>query len=407
MLTAYAVGELEGAELEQFEAWLQDPVARKELEGTEDMISLLTDSFEDEVKSALSLAGEDHSLMDFALGELDDQSRDEVAVLLAESDEAKAELEGIEDMVGLLSRSLEGEWRSRESYELDVPAFTDFVLGELDEEGSAEFKTILKYSENARKELGETEELVSLLSEGLESEWKSELSATDYEFSLVEATGEENVVSVNFAQASQGSSRSARNRGPVLVSLAAVLAGLLVVGGMLSESRSGQNMGFSSDDHVWFDDGDRAVEIAEVPVESPFNLRLLEEVNQPVDLELEMVDLGAFDPYSSEDVGGMVKVSFEENWGPVEFPLQAATYHPAGHFFYTGTDSNDIYDTGVTYPEVGFNIDPYAAPVSQDDIGEELRSIVLEMDNPNVDVKALQSRLEELLEVHKSIGVTN
>lgn len=339
--TAYAAGELDSGEMEAFEAMLADPCARKELDDTEAMMSLLKDAFSDELATSQAVDRESTLLTSYALGELEDDELDTIESQIAGSEEFAAELAGIEEMMGLLSSSLDEEWRSRESIDLDVPAFTDYALGELSGVEADEFEAKIKYSAEAKKELGETHAFVSLLSEGLEKEWKSELSAPDHEFSLVEATGEENVVSVNFAQASQSSARAVKNRGPILISLAAVLAGLLVVGGMLSNSGSGNGnlatasitpMGFSSDNHEWFDPGDKPAEVAKAPVESPFNLQLLDELNQPIeDFELadvDMVDVSAFDPAGNS---GMMNVSLDTS---IEnSPALRAPYSLVGSYF--------------------------------------------------------------------------
>jgi hypothetical protein len=281
---------------------------------------------------------------------------------------------------------------------------------------------MLEYSEAAQKELGETRELISLLSEGLEKEWKSELSQPENEFSLVDAAGEENVVAVNFAQASSGSVRSAKNHGPVLISLAAVLAGLLVVGGMLSRPEAGQNsvataaiVGFSSDDHVWVAEGDQSAEV----VEEPLNLVLLDELNLPfenlelVDFEITAVDPVVDDPFAIDGGGAIMNVSMQAGLDD-EIPVHAApirldSYLPAaeGHVTYAVHFENG-FDSLI--PQ-GFSFHVDGQTLSADEVSTEylrvqaqLKDIVSDLDDPNLDLKLLQGRLIELLENHRELG---
>ncbi len=406
-ITALAVGELDGADLAAFNAMLEDPSVLKELKDTEAMISLLTDCFKDEWKSNFAASHQDHRLTGYVLGELGDNDIEVIEAMLDDSDELLAEFDEISEMASLLSASLESEWRSNQVVNLDLPDFTNYALEELSSAEARRFEVVLKHSPIAQKELSATREFISLLSEGLEREWKSELSATDHEFSLVEATGNENIVSVNFAQAASDSVRPKKIRGPVLVSMAAVLAGLLVVGGLLSQSKTvsvaSAIVGFSSDDRSWFVKGDK-----QAVVESTLNLRLLEELDQPIE-NFEFPDFHSegVKPYYP-GAGSMVPVAFqtdlelsssqEDEFNRVDSYLPPVICDVTSANLPTGLDQSDLmfYDENLDVFLFNTNGSLIIDQFDEQKVVGELGSIVNELEGRSFDIEKVTVRLKQL-----------
>jgi anti-sigma factor RsiW len=410
-LTAFAVGELNAAELAELNIMLEDPSTLEELRETEAMVSLLTDCLKDEWKSNFAASLEDHRLTDYVFGELGDDDSEAIEAMLNESDEMLAEFDGISEMASLLSASLESEWRSNQPINVDVPDFTNYALEEMAPKEAKQFEKMLKNSVTAQKELSATREFISLLSEGLEREWKSELSATDHEFSLVEATGEENIVSVNFAQAASDSVRPKKIRGPVLISIAAVLAGLLVVGGLVSQSGTSSVasaiVGFSSDERSWFAKGDQ-----QAVVESTLHLRLIEELDQPIE-NFEFPDFHSegVKPYYPS-ASAMVPVAFESELesSPAqenEFNRVDSYLPPVvGEVTSDGLDESELMfdaeslDISLFEPSVEIlnAISQQAGGLEVSEIRGKLKSLLNQLEVRNIDNEEVKGLLREILE---------
>lgn len=317
-ITGYVLGELAGEDRDLFEASLEKCSGMMtEVEASREMASLLQGALSEEWQSRECESAE-VELTALSIGELDELSvSDELQSLLSGGD-ANESIEEIQGMADLLRSGFESEWAAKVPVNVDDPELTSYALDELVGGESNRIEGMLRASTVARKELEGTRELVSLLSEGLEKEWKESLDLED-RFSLVEATGEENVVNVNFAAAAPPEQiRSREQRNPVVLSLAAVLTGLLVVGGMMFSLRDGASgaavavlgsNSFSSGKYTWVkkEEG-KATEVALAPDDSEYRPRLLlvDELVEPVGF----ADSGML---GTQDVrGGKVNASFHK-----------------------------------------------------------------------------------------------
>ena len=199
-----------------------------------------------------------------------------------------------------------------QSINLDDPRFTDYALGELNGAERADFEAILEDSPVAGKELKATQDLISLLTEGLENEWQNELSpgieTREPVFEVIDGGLDDNS-SLALGQEGQEDQEdqkkdqkeeekvhdftrpSKASRRPVLMSLAAVLAGLLVVGAVtLSQREAGQNFASSADENcVWVapadDSGELVLASADRTAKSNAGVSvvLIDEIAEPID----------------------------------------------------------------------------------------------------------------------------
>ena len=308
-ITGFVLDELAGQDRDLFEASLEKcPGMKSEAEASREMASLLQGALSEEWQSR-ECESVEVEMTSLAVGELDEKGVSEELRSLLGSEETIQSIEAVRGMADLLRSGLESEWAGQVPVNVDDPALTGYVLNELGSGDSRRVEGMLRGSTVARKELESTRELVSLLSEGLEREWKESMDSED-RFSLVEAAGEENVVNVNFATAaSPAKNRSGEQRNPVVLSLAAVLTGLLVVGGMTFSLRDGGSgaavaalgsSGFSSGKYTWVNKEEgKATEVALAPDDSEYRPRLL--------LVDELVE-----PVGFADSGGKVNASFHK-----------------------------------------------------------------------------------------------
>lgn len=317
-VTAFVLDELAGEDRDLFEASLEkSPGMTSEVEASREIVSLLQGALSEEWQSR-ECDSVDVELTAMALGESDELSISDDLKALLDSGEKSESIEEVRGMADLLRIGFESEWADKVPVNLDDPALTNFALDELDGGEASRIEGMLRGSTVARKELESTRELVSLLSQGLEREWMESMDSED-RFSLVEATGEENVVNVNFApRVSPAKSRARDQRNPVVLSLAAVLTGLLVVGGMMFNLRDGgSGSGFvalagstlPSNDYTWVNKGEgTATEVALAPDDSEYRPRLLlvDELVEP----LGLTDSGLLG--SGEGRGGKVNASFHK-----------------------------------------------------------------------------------------------
>jgi hypothetical protein len=235
---------------------------------------------------------------------------------------------------------------------------------------------------------------------------------------LVEETGEENVVSVNFAQASQGSVRSQKNLGPVLISLAAVLAGLLVVGGMLNRSGTSQSsfttavVAVSSDHHVWHDVNVKSVAVDE-PGESPFGLVLLEEIDQPIenfelaDFNLEVLpNPGIVAPPAPLRPGNMVIGGGQvaSYLSPIESLESYEGYRKCSFLFSEPESEGMLFDGMLNYSPSSSEFPKPSAETSSailleeyENVKDELASIITDIHNEAIDLESVQIRLTQIV----------
>ena len=122
---------------------------------------------------------------------------------------------------------------NRQPIHIDDPRLTDFALGEMSLQESKEFKQQISQSPLAKKELDAMEDIMALLTDGLKSEWADrpdvpvslELLA-DPVLEVVNEEEKQLVVPMN----NFGKSRPFRAK---MLSLAAVLTGMLVVGSLV------------------------------------------------------------------------------------------------------------------------------------------------------------------------------
>lgn len=114
---------------------------------------------------------------------------------------------------------------NREPINPDDPQLTAYALGELSSQETAEFEAQLRLSPTAQKELDGVMEMMGLLSEGLNSEWKSEMEGPS-----LEVVKPDNVI------APAAFSRTRRFAGIGIAAAAAVVAiGGFLVNGALNE----------------------------------------------------------------------------------------------------------------------------------------------------------------------------
>ncbi len=200
----------------------------------------------------------------------------------------------------------------KESINLDDPRFTDYVLGELPGKDRESFESLIGGSDVAQKELDATRDFADLLSDALEREWRTEVFREPV-FEVIEGGAgrddNDSIVEHDFGRAREESRR------PVLLSLAAVLAGLLVVGAMaLGQRGSVQNLA-SNGEANWAGDPGEAL-LASTDSGDTFapSLFLVEELPDSLDpLEGSLLGRTPLDSSylsGSGSLGGMVNVGY-------------------------------------------------------------------------------------------------
>ncbi len=202
-LTQYVLGELGSSDDASFDDLIaNDPELRDEMAAIEKMAGLISASLEDEWKSNVEFeVTPEAEATRFALGDMSDE--ESVVFAADRGEELEAEIEGLRDFGALLSSSFEREWQDHVPVDLDAMDFTDYALGEADSVGEAKLEATLRGSEFARKELAATQEFSNDLKEGLEDEWRTAMATTDMVEEVVTASTEEdgNVVHVDFSTA--------------------------------------------------------------------------------------------------------------------------------------------------------------------------------------------------------------
>lgn len=189
---------------------------------------------------------------------------------------------------------------TREPVNPDDPQMSAYALGELSVAEMAEFEARLQDSPNARRELAEMQEMMSLLGVGLRKEWETELRSPSLHLFKPTPEGSAVVITGNF--------RSMKRSYAV----AAVAAGLALVGAALFQLQRGQEQpstGVVSIDKTWDS-------VAEAAVLHVPQLLLAEEVD----------DLSSFDFVEGSDASlSRLDASYLEAEKVVP-----ASFHPQG-----------------------------------------------------------------------------
>jgi len=373
-LADYLLGEMDGLEIHDFEARLaSSPREQEELAEMKELFGLLSSSLEDEWQLN-TVSVREERMFRCALGEQIDMPfdqeddiapvnefagflrqsladewmtaeagliSDEIAVTSQALGEAtggapSADLEAVKSFAFKLEQAFSRELYDNDRVNFDEPLFTDYAVGELNYAEMEDYEHQLSESYLARKELSATKELVSLLSEGLEEEWKSMMAFEERhsvpEFSLVEASREDyskevpavtpvvaeitgnNITKVNFSRVKE-SVRSLKSRQPILFGAAAVLSGLLVVGsvvGTLTKTSEVPSVAMIAPGNSWVDENDSAsrdeVNLVSAPASSP-NLMLMDELPEGFTLRAEKESLKYEDPYMGYSSKGLVPTS--------------------------------------------------------------------------------------------------
>ncbi len=121
---------------------------------------------------------------------------------------------------------------NRPPIDIDDTRLTDFLLSEMPLNESKDFQQQLKQSPLAQREMAAMEDVMSLLTDGLKSEW-SDRSDVSGSLELVTAPAEEKE---NVIVEMHKFGKTAPSRAKIL-SLAAVLTGMLVVGSLVLNQR--------------------------------------------------------------------------------------------------------------------------------------------------------------------------
>jgi|GEM_PF-3340629 len=227
---------------------------------------------------------------------------------------------------------------NRQPIDLDDPRLTDFALGEMPKHELKEFEQQLGQSPLAQKELDAMEDIMVLLATGLKSEWndRSDVPASlELLADPVLQSEKENVVAPihNFG-------KSARSKTKML-SLAAVLTGMLVVGSLVlnPQNNTGRNFAATSPS----DATEKVVTVEAVSVDRGGNdlvnvpaLLLADEVKDfdVLVAELKSPMIPVDDSYL--DGGQMIKASYSGGVSPASLRDFGSTdsYFPS-----TGEDS--------------------------------------------------------------------
>lgn len=225
---------------------------------------------------------------------------------------------------------------NRELINPDDPQMTAYALGELSVAEAAEFEARLQSSPMAQAELASMREVMDLLSNGLRGEWQTGLKCP--ELKLLEPVFSERSVLV------EGNFRPLRRN----LAIAAAVAGMVLVGGMVVTSEKGREVAASSEKTV----GMSLAAVGETPSVHVPQLFLAEEVE----------DISRLDLADESSVSSPIDASYLDAGNVIP-----ASFAPAAGSFKVASDRG-----------VHERVDSYLPPLSDYHFGRSLKTGMIE-----------------------------
>jgi hypothetical protein len=225
---------------------------------------------------------------------------------------------------------------NRELINPDDPQMTAYALGELSVAEAAEFEARLQSSPMAQAELDSMREIMDLLSDGLRGEWQTGLKRP--ELKLLEPVFSERSVIV------EGNFRPVRRN----LAIAAAVAGMALVGGMVVTSERGSDVAASSGKTI----GMSLAAVGETPSVHVPQLFLAEEVE----------DISRLDLADESSVSSPIDASYLDAGHVIP-----ASFVPGTGSFKVASDRGDLE-----------RVDSYLPPLSDFHFGRSLKTGMIE-----------------------------